>query len=215
MQARVGFRVRKIPFKEAHFLISTLEKRAELPPHLPRKNLPEIAFVGRSNVGKSSLLNHLMGRRSLAKVSSTPGRTQRINYFLVDKALLLVDLPGYGYAKVKKSTKHHWSLRLEEYLQERRTSPPLILFLLDSRHLPSKEDLTFFEWALSNGISPLLVLTKTDKLKEREIEKNSSAILSELGAEKSMERLSVIHYSIKKRKCKEMLIEMINEKLWD
>ena len=214
MQARVGFRVRKIPFKDAHFLISTLEKRPELP-HLPRKNLPEIAFVGRSNVGKSSLINHLMGCRSLAKVSSTPGRTQRINYFLVDKALLLVDLPGYGYAKVKRSAKEKWSLRLEEYFQKRRTSPPLILFLLDSRHLPSKEDLTFFEWAFSNGVRPLLVLTKTDKLKDWEIEKNSSAILSDLETGKSIEPLSVIHYSIKRGKCKEMLIEMINEKLWD
>jgi GTP-binding protein len=123
---------------------------------------PEYAFIGRSNVGKSSLINMLTGQKGLAKTSSTPGKTQLINHFLVNDAWYLVDLPGYGFAKVSKSDKKDWDVMIRNYLL-RRENLMNVFLLIDSRHEPQKNDLTFIEWLGSNGIPFSLVFTKTDK----------------------------------------------------
>lgn len=206
--------MKKIAFKQARFLTSAL-KEDECPTlKNPQGNpLPEMAIVGRSNVGKSSLLNHLMQSKSLAKVSSKPGKTQRINYFLIDETLLLVDLPGYGYAKVDKATKQNWAIHLENYLNG-RDNLKLLLFLLDIRRTPNEDDLAFLEWAHFHNLPVILVLTKTDKLKDNEKKKQAEIILNTLSREKSLSGLPHVHYSVKEGKCKHRLIEVINNVLW-
>ena len=207
--------MKKISFKQARFLTSALKKNEC--PYLQDshgKLLPEMAIVGRSNVGKSSLLNHLMQNKSLAKVSSTPGKTQRINYFIVDEMLLLTDLPGYGYAKVNQSTKQNWAMHLENYLNK-RTSLRLFLFLLDIRRTPNDDDLAFFNWAHFQNLPIILVLTKADKLNAQDKKKQTHLILNILSREKSLSGLPIVHYSVKDGKCKHQLIEIINKSLWD
>lgn len=191
---------------------SELEKGVHSTPFTWR-NVPEIAVVGRSNVGKSSLLNHLMGSRHLAKISSTPGKTQRINYFFVDEKALLVDLPGYGYAHVSRSTRRTWGVCLERYFQTRPCFR-LLLFLLDIRHLPSTGDVAFSRFASFHHIPLLVVLTKTDKLKQQDREKKTSAIIDVLKKTACQAQWPVVHYSVKHGKCRRALIEMINGSIW-
>ncbi|MCL1881114.1 MAG: ribosome biogenesis GTP-binding protein YihA/YsxC [Oscillospiraceae bacterium] len=136
---------------------------------LPPQTLPEIAFSGRSNVGKSSLINKLLNRKSLARVSSRPGKTITINYFDIDKKIFIVDLPGYGYAKIAKSEKERFSLLIEKYLQSERIS--LLVQLLDFRHPPSKDDLMMLDFLRQTDMDYVIILTKADKLKKREREK--------------------------------------------
>ena len=130
---------------------------------LPKNRLPEIAFAGRSNVGKSSVLNKLANIRNLAKISSTPGKTRQINFFLINKKLYFVDLPGYGYAKVSKSIKESWGRLVEEYLKKSQDLKGVVL-LLDARHQPFKADLQLTEWLDFYQREKLVVLTKIDKL---------------------------------------------------
>ncbi len=200
--------MKKVPFKQATFITSAL-KTSELPEVKGHsgKPLDEIALVGRSNVGKSSLLNHLLQKKRLAKVSSTPGKTQRINYFLIDEALLLVDLPGYGFARVSQNVKKDWGKHIEEYLSK-RTSLKALIFLLDIRRTPSEEDISLFHWASSRGIPLLIVFTKCDKLKKREIEIQEKRILELLGS-----NFSIVHYSIKDAHCRVNLIREIGNLL--
>lgn len=136
----------------------------------PDRQRPEVALVGRSNVGKSSFLNSVVGRHGLAKSSSTPGKTRLINYFLVDQSWYLVDLPGYGYAKVSKTEQERWARSLEAYL-ERRQGLALVIQLVDARHGPQDSDLQMYGWLVSKREAPLVVLTKTDKLKRSQIAK--------------------------------------------
>lgn len=145
-------------YRQATFLGSaqSLEGCAALSP-----GLPEVAVVGRSNVGKSSLLNTLFGRKGFAKTSNTPGKTRLLNYFQVDKQLTLVDLPGYGYAAVSKQVKEKWAELLDRYLNAR---PRLILFLVDLRRDPTAEDQALVTWAHAIGKPLILVFTKADKL---------------------------------------------------
>jgi len=131
---------------------------------LPAPDLPEIAFAGRSNVGKSSLINKLLNRRGIAKTSSTPGRTQSINFILVNQACYLVDLPGYGYAKVPLAIKKSWGQLIQDYLQE-RASLKLLILIVDARRKPNEEEKLFVQWLNLHAIPWVLVLTKTDKLK--------------------------------------------------
>jgi len=134
---------------------------------LPETPLPEIAFAGRSNVGKSSLINRLINRKSLARTSSQPGKTQTLNFYLVNEELYLVDLPGYGYAKVPHSVRNKWKSLLEDYLRNRQALKGVAL-VVDSRHPPAASDLQMFEW-LSHYNKPLfIVATKVDKLLQRE-----------------------------------------------
>ena len=147
---------------------------------LPRNELPEIAFCGRSNVGKSSLLNGLLNRKALARTSATPGKTQTINYYLVNNELYFVDLPGYGYAKVSQTTREKWGAMIEKYLKK---SPSLkaVFLLTDIRHEPGAHDRQMYEWIVANGFKPVIIATKSDKIPRGQIKKQTSMILKELG----------------------------------
>ncbi len=131
---------------------------------LPAPDLPEIAFAGRSNVGKSSLINKLLNRRGLAKTSSTPGRTQSINFIQVNQACFLVDLPGYGYAKVPLEVKKHWGALIQGYLAQRACLKLLVL-IVDARRRGTEDEKLFIQWLDQNNIAWVVVITKTDKLK--------------------------------------------------
>ncbi len=136
--------------------------------HFPADNLPEIAFAGKSNVGKSSLINSLVNRRGLAQTSSTPGRTRLINFFVVNGSLSFVDLPGYGYARVPEAMKKQWGPMIERYLLNRR-SLRLVIVILDVRRDLSRGDLTLFEWLRFHNIPFIPVLTKIDKVSKNEL----------------------------------------------
>lgn len=138
-------------------------KSAVWPPQYPPATMPEIAFVGRSNVGKSSLINTLVGRKHLAKTSNTPGRTQLINFFSINEKIFFVDLPGYGFAKVPQSMKKDWGTMIETYLRERKNLA-LVVFILDVRRDPNRDDLSLRDWLDNNQIPYVFILTKTDKL---------------------------------------------------
>ncbi|SRR5690606_8466252 len=137
----------------------------------PDKNLPEYAFIGRSNVGKSSLINMLTGRKNLAKTSGRPGKTQLINHFLINDEWYLVDLPGYGYARVSKKAKKTFQKFITQYFEKRRQLVSAFV-LIDIRHEPQKIDMDFMLWLGENGIPFSMIFTKADKLKASEIEKN-------------------------------------------
>lgn len=134
------------------------------PAHYPDWDLPEVAFAGRSNVGKSSLINRLLSRRKLVRVSSTPGRTQQINFFEVNGVLGLVDLPGYGYAKVPPAVRAKWGPMIRTYL-DGRANLKGVVHILDARHKPTAQDLEFLGWLASRGIPAVLAATKIDKVK--------------------------------------------------
>ena len=145
-------------FKQAEYIGSYVELS-----QLPEGDLPEIALVGRSNVGKSSLINKLANRRNLAKSSSTPGKTRTINYYLVNKQWYMVDLPGYGFAKVSKTEKEKWGRMIETFLQT-RTQLQGVIQLLDIRHAPNQNDILMKNWLQNSGIPIMLVATKADKV---------------------------------------------------
>ena len=137
----------------------------------PAPAVPEVAFLGRSNVGKSSLINSLLGVRGLARTSSTPGRTQAVNFFLINNSFRFVDLPGYGYARAPKAVKAQWSAAAETYLAK-RDQLVLSIHIVDSRHEPSKQDLQLHEWLVHHHKPHLIVATKSDKLSNNELRKN-------------------------------------------
>lgn len=137
----------------------------------PRDPLPEVAFLGRSNVGKSSLINSLLGIRGLARASSTPGRTQALNFFIINKAFRFVDLPGYGYAKAPKEVRAKWNAAATDYLAKREQLV-LSIHIVDSRHEPSKHDLQLHEWLEHYRKPYLIIATKSDKLSNNELHKN-------------------------------------------
>ncbi len=145
----------------------------------PEPNLPEYAFIGRSNVGKSSLINAMMNHKDLAKTSQTPGKTQLINHFLVNENWYLTDLPGYGYAKVSKALRKDFEKLITNYILNRRNLVNLFV-LVDSRHAPQKIDLEFIQWCGESGVPFSIVFTKSDKLKPSEVIKNFENYKSEL-----------------------------------
>ncbi|MCL2397360.1 MAG: ribosome biogenesis GTP-binding protein YihA/YsxC [Defluviitaleaceae bacterium] len=146
----------------------------------PTTGLPEVAFVGRSNVGKSSLINALMGRKSLARVSGSPGKTRTINFYNIEDTLYFVDLPGYGYAKAPKHEKEKWGKMIEGYLQKREQLRAIIL-LIDIRHPPSPLDMQMYEWLAYYGFKMVFVLTKMDKLKRSQVDKHVKIVRTGLG----------------------------------
>lgn len=142
---------------------------------LPENTLPEFAFAGKSNVGKSSLINAIMNRKSYARTSSQPGKTQTINFYNINEELYLVDLPGYGYAKVSQETKAKWGKMIEKYLQ-RSQQLKAVFLLIDIRHDPSANDRDMYEWIVHNGFEPIIIATKSDKISRGQIDKHLKAI---------------------------------------
>ncbi len=146
-----------LEIKQADFLISVAD-----PARLPEPERPEVVFAGRSNVGKSSLINLLLGRRALAKVSATPGKTRLVNYFIVNESLYFVDLPGYGYAKTSQQLRQEWGGLIEGYLRSPRSR--IVVQLVDIRHKPTGQDMDSIHWLCHNMVPVVVVLTKADKL---------------------------------------------------
>ena len=175
--------------------------------HWTTDGMPEIAFLGRSNVGKSSLLNSLLQRKGLARTSNTPGRTQCINFFAVNNSFYFVDLPGYGYAKVSKTMRAEWGVMAEEYLAE-RAELKLAVQLIDSRHAPTALDRQLHEWLVYHAKPRLVVATKTDKLSRNETLKNLREIEKEFGADSK-----IIGYSAQTGKGREEVWQQISEVL--
>ena len=153
----------------------SLETVCGITSKLPENTLPEIGFAGKSNVGKSSLINALMNRKSLARTSATPGKTQTINFYNINEEMYLVDLPGYGYAKVSEQEKVQWGKMIERYLN---TSKQLraVFLLIDIRHDPSANDKMMYNWIVEQGFHPIIIATKLDKIKRSQIQKQVKAI---------------------------------------
>ncbi|MBA2494980.1 MAG: YihA family ribosome biogenesis GTP-binding protein [Acidobacteria bacterium] len=174
--------------------------------HWTTDGLPEIAFLGRSNVGKSSLLNSLLQKKGLARTSNTPGRTQSINFFLVNQAFYFVDLPGYGYAKVSKAMRADWGKMAEEYLANRRELV-LSIHLVDSRHQPTTLDSQLHEWLVFHQINHIVVATKADKLSNNKLNKSLQEI------ENALPKSKIIAYSALTGKGKDALWREIGSTL--
>ena len=159
-----------------------LEQVAGFKSQWPSDNLDEIAFVGRSNVGKSSFINAFLGRKSLAKTSSKPGKTRTINFYNIDKKFRLVDLPGYGYAKVSKTEKAKWDKLINEYLHDRENLKEVFL-LVDIRHEPTALDLQMYEWIIDSGFTGFIIATKYDKIPRGQLQKHIKQIMKKLDVE--------------------------------
>ena len=147
---------------------------------LPESRLPEVAFAGKSNVGKSSLINALMNRKALARTSSQPGKTQTINFYNVNNALYFVDLPGYGYAKANEAVKAQWGKMVERYLHKSKQLKQVFL-LVDIRHAPSENDRTMYDWITRSGYQPVIIATKLDKIKRSQVQGQLKQIRGVLG----------------------------------
>lgn len=158
----------------------SLEKTAVRANQYPNTGMPELAFVGRSNVGKSSLINRLVGRKALARVSSAPGKTATINFYNVENKLYFVDLPGYGYAKVSRAERERWGVMIEEYLEKRKGQLLALVMLVDSRHEPTALDHQMLEWIRYFGYRPVIIATKTDKLPKTKVDAHLEVIRTAL-----------------------------------
>lgn len=185
----------------AEFIKSAFEQA-----HWTADGLPEISFLGRSNVGKSSLINSLLGRKGLARTSNTPGRTQSINFFLINERFYFVDLPGYGYAKVSKTMRADWGVMAEEYLSEREELK-LSIQLIDARHKPTKLDDQLNEWLVFNQKNHIVVATKADKLSTNSLNKS----LKEIRA--TFRKSKIIAYSSTSGLGKDAVWQEINDSL--
>ena len=193
-----------INFQQAEFIRS-----ATAPKDFPRDGLPQVAFAGRSNVGKSSVINRLLGRKNFARVGAAPGKTVHINYFLIDKTFYLVDLPGYGYAKVSQAERDRWGRLMEDYFADRE----LMTFgamIVDARHKPTADDCTMAQWYRDAGCPFVVVANKLDKLKKREIESNLLTIRETLELDESVK---LIPFSAEKGEGKQELLDLILSKL--
>lgn len=166
-----------------HVTKVNLETVCGITSKLPENLLPEFAFAGKSNVGKSSLINGLMNRKSYARTSSQPGKTQTINFYNINEQLYFVDLPGYGYAKVSMELRAKWGKMIERYLQK-SSQLKLIFLLVDIRHEPSENDKDMYDWIVHNGFSPIVIATKLDKINRSQIAKQTKLIRTSLGMPK-------------------------------
>lgn len=173
---------------------------------LPENNKPEIAFAGKSNVGKSSLINALMNRKALARTSSQPGKTQTINFYNINDAMYLVDLPGYGYAKVAKSEKEKWGKLIERYLHGSKQLKAVFL-LIDIRHEPSENDRIMYEWIVNNGYNPIIIATKLDKIKRSQVAKQLKLIREGL---KVLDGTLILPFSAQTKQGREEIWELMD-----
>ena len=174
---------------------------------LPDNELPEIAFAGKSNVGKSSLINALMNRKSYARISAKPGKTQTINFYNINEAVYLVDLPGYGYAKVSEQEKIQWGQLIERYLHGSKQLKAVFL-LIDIRHDPSANDKMMYDWIVAQGYNPIIIATKLDKIKRSQIQKQVKAIKEGL---KLQPGTVVIPFSAETKQGREEIWELAEE----
>lgn len=174
---------------------------------LPDNVMPEIAFAGKSNVGKSSLINGLVNRKALARTSSQPGKTQTINFYNVNQECYFVDLPGYGYASVSKEVKEKWGRMIENYLHSSKVLQAVFL-LIDIRHEPSQNDVNMYEWILANGYEPIIIATKLDKIKRSQIQKHIKMIRVGLNV---VPGTKILPFSAQTKQGKEEILAVIDE----
>ena len=186
-------------FQKVEFLIS-----AAAPKDFPRTRLPEIAFAGKSNVGKSSVINRVLQRKNFARVGEKPGKTIHVNYFTVDSTCYIVDLPGYGFAKVSAQEKARWGKLMEDYFAANRID--LGVMIVDYRHPPTNNDITMARWFLDSGCPFVVVANKMDKLKKSELEPNLKCIREDLELPESV---PVIPFSAEKGNGREELVKYI------
>ena len=186
-------------FHNVEFLISAASTK-----QFPSRNYPEIAFAGKSNVGKSSVINRILQRKNLARVGEKPGKTIHVNYFTVDNKCYFVDLPGYGYAKVSQAEKDRWSRLMEDYFAADRID--LGIFIVDARHAPTQNDITMAQWFLQSGCPFVVVANKLDKLKKSEIEPNMQVIREDLGLP---EECPIIPFSAEKGTGRDELVKIV------
>lgn len=186
-------------FQKVEFLIS-----AANPKDFPKNRLPEIAFAGKSNVGKSSVINRLLQRKNFARVGEKPGKTIHVNYFTVDSKCYLVDLPGYGYAKVSQSEKERWGKLMEDYFAANRID--LGVMIVDARHAPTNNDITMASWFIQSGCPFVVIANKLDKLKKSEIEPNLQTIREDL---ELPEGTIVIPFSAEKGTGRDELVKLV------
>lgn len=189
----------------------TLETVCGITSTLPENDKPEIAFAGKSNVGKSSLINALMNRKSLARISATPGKTQTINFYNINREIYLVDLPGYGYAKVSEKEKEALGKMIERYLHK-STMLKAVFLLIDIRHDPSKNDKMMYDWILHQGYEPVIIATKLDKLKKSQVAKQLKAIRTGLGL---VGGTTVIPFSAKTKQGRDEIWEYAESRLFE
>lgn len=173
---------------------------------LPDHTLPEFAFAGKSNVGKSSLINGLMNRKSLARTSSRPGKTQTINYYNINDELYFVDLPGYGYATANEQVKAQWGKLIEDYLHQSKKIKAVFL-LVDIRHAPSENDRIMYDWILDRGYRPVIIATKLDKIKRSQIQKQVKLITDTLDV---VDDTIVIPYSALTKQGREEIYDLLD-----
>ena len=188
--------------KKAEFVISAVK-----PTGYPETDMSEVAFVGRSNVGKSSLINTITNRRKLVKVSQTPGKTKLVNFFIINDAMHFVDLPGYGYAKVSKKERESWGKTIEMYLHYRPQLSKVVL-LLDCRRVPNEDDKLMYKWIQHYNYEPVIVMTKIDKLNRSEIVKAEKTIRATLNIQKE---IKIYNFSSLKKIGKEELTDKLLE----
>jgi GTP-binding protein len=186
-------------FQKVEFLIS-----AAAPKDFPGKRLPEIAFAGKSNVGKSSVINRVLQRKNFARVGEKPGKTIHVNYFTVDSKCYIVDLPGYGFAKVSAQEKARWGKLMEDYFAANRIN--LGVMIVDYRHPPTNNDITMAQWFIQSGCPFVVVANKMDKLKKSELEPNLKCIREDL---ELPEEVPVIPFSAEKGNGREELVKYI------
>ena len=186
-------------FNNVEFLIS-----AAAPKDFPANRLPEIAFAGKSNVGKSSVINRILQRKNFARVGEKPGKTIHVNYFVIDKTCYFVDLPGYGYAKVSQAEKDRWGRLMENYFAAQRID--LGIMIVDARHAPTQNDITMANWFIESGCPFVVVANKLDKLKKSELIPNMQRIRDDL---ELPEECPVIPFSAEKGTGREELVRII------
>ena len=193
----------KINLNQADFVRSAA-KTADF----PRDTLPQVVFAGRSNVGKSSVINRLLNRKNLARVGAAPGKTTHINYFLIDKQLYLVDLPGYGYAKVSQAETERWGRLMESYFQEGADAITTGVLIVDIRHKPTENDRVMHDWFRQTGCPEIIVANKLDKLKRSQVEPAMALIRETL---ELTDRDILVPFSAEKGSGKEELIGLLNK----